>query len=249
MAYSDDGKPTDPREWQQQGPDPYGRGDGRHLFPDGKRYKYPSQYQADPDLERRLVHVHAIVYKQSYRYAYRYSVPPSREVLELELEHHSRQMADKHFPSEAWLRHPEPLRRSNSKQPRQSFQLDFRDVKILSVDETPIGKKPYWRTTEEPLKRDRRIPLNQLDRIQVSNSQFRKRYKELQPFIEHNAKLISKGDPYLRDELEQAALIRIASVHSEDLKVLQNQALTAMESSRKAAYRRTSKNIDLPKSL
>ena len=37
-------------------PDSEGRGDGRHLFPEGKRYKYHSQYSVDPERERKIVH-------------------------------------------------------------------------------------------------------------------------------------------------------------------------------------------------
>jgi hypothetical protein len=104
---------------EQQRPDPEGRGHGRQLFPEGKRYRFPSDDKINPELDHKLVHIHGVVHKRSHRFRYRYRVPPSTDIFELVIDHHCKEMADKHFPFEAWFHYPGPLT-SDPEDPRPS---------------------------------------------------------------------------------------------------------------------------------
>ena len=71
--------PTFQPELHGKGPDPDGRGDGRHLFPDGKRWKYSSDCPLKPP-QGEIHCIDKIVELESFCFRFHYVFPPSDRV-------------------------------------------------------------------------------------------------------------------------------------------------------------------------
>jgi hypothetical protein len=189
-------------------------------------------------------------YRPSYRFEYRYRVLPSSQILELALEHYSREKADEHFPQEAWIQHPGPLPRKRRNNPRAGFHLSWDDLEILSVNQVPLGERPYFRFSREALSiKQRRPNKERTGPPPITSQQFRTRYQQLRPFIDKWASVLAKHDPDLRSELVQEALIIIGFETSNDPGTLKNVTLRAMRSARKKYERQFPKKLDLPENL
>ncbi len=206
----------DSREWTEQGPDPEGRGDGRLLFPDGKRYKYPSDYRPSPvdtntTIDIRIMRDKNLIRpkRKKYVYVFHYRIPPSEEVLKWQCW------------SDNW---------KNVKRTFLNIITNGQQIKVCDVKISPF-KRHYSSGTNEIQKKD------EPEFIPDDRFMERMKAKRLSSFIKREAVKLSKGNDDDAFDLEQVGWISAAEGDSDDIKILEREAFKAMDAARKKMSR------------
>ena len=128
-------KPTNMREWGEQGPDPEGRGDGRHLFPDVDRNLKSGNIKSETwrpkgwkgDLgpgELGQVRLVDIIELESRLFRFTFKIRPSAEVCEMVFPFYDEGAARRKFWAENY-RHR-------------------KRVELINVESTPYHPVKYY---------------------------------------------------------------------------------------------------------
>ena len=190
------------KHYDDKGPDPEGRGDGKHLFPDGKRWKKPSDYRPNTEDQNRTADIRLLRDQNLCR--------PAQVVYTFYFRVQGGERRQRRFFSTKW------------RSATDGFRL-FATTLGVPVSLVEVKRCPFRPTGyDRPAKPDLRKPQALLD----PTTEFP---DDLLQYIHNQAARLARGNFEQAADLAQEALLRVCQ--TADLSKRREEAVRAMRAS------------------